>query len=473
LQQFDVWRPRHAQPARRRALAALLGAGACCCALAGGAQAAKLDVTALDSYVDYLPAPQFAVDARGGAILTWVALAPYATGSSERIVWASVRRPGRRFAHRRPISDPRHAARSYGLAAGSRGHAAIVWEPDTLPGSELLVRRRAPGGDFGRQVAILGSRGGSEPAAAIDARGRLLVAWLRPSSENRCGMVVMASVAAAGRSFGAARTLSESCAHAQLLRAALAHTGNGAVAWRSAGVRGPLSDSHVVVNPYAGGHFTSPVTASTSPRIGFTLDLAAGGRRAIAVWRDRGALPSTEIRGRLLTATIDADQVGPPTVVAATTERMLDGVDAAMNRHDAAIVGWEQAPKISFEDRRTRGFAALRLAAFAPFGAPEVVVDHRESDAGDLDLTLAIDRAGRAIANYEGSFIERRPLAGGWRRRVHLRRHERFDEGQDGGSYGFSGAVGVSDDGDALAGWLLGTDDANYVRAAAIPRSLG
>jgi len=245
------------------------------------------------------------------------------------------------------------------------------------------------------------------------------------------------------------------------------------VAWRSAGVRGPLSDSHVVVSPYAAGRFGPPRAVSTAPRIGFTLDLAAGGRRALAVWRDRGSLPSTDVRGRVLTAAIDGELVGPPVVVASTTERLLDDVDGVMNAHDAAIVGWEQAPKISFEDRDTRGFAAIRPAASAPFGPPEVVVTDRESTGGDLDLAVALDRAGRAIAMYAGSYLERRSPAGGWSRRIHLRRRESFDAGPDGGSFGTSGAIGSSDDGRAVAAWLVKTDEATYVRAAALPPPAG
>ena len=465
--------------ATSRAGASLIAAAIGASAPYSGAQAAGPHVTAIAGYVESVPAPRSAVDANGGAVVTWTQSTYVGEGTSSRsanTVFAAIRPAGGRVGPALRISDPWLGMRSYALAVGSRGSGAIIWQSDTVRTGQLFVHRLQPGhGRFGRQVAVPGSRGASEPAAAIDARGRLMVAWLRASNRDRCGMAVYAGVASPDGRFGRARRVSGTCAHAGLVRAALARNGDGAVAWRSAGVRGPLSDSHVVIAAYAAGRFTAARTVSTVPRIGFTLDLAAGGRRALAVWRDRGTGPETGVRGRVVTSAIDGERVGPPVVVHATPERMLDDVDAAMNAHDVAIVCWEQAPKVSFEARDTRGLASIRPSALVPFGSAEVVVTDRESSGGDLDLRVALDRAGRAIAIYSGTYVERRPAGGTWSRRLRLRRDEPFDRGPDGGSFGAQGEIGLSDGGEAVASWLLGTDDAWYVRAGviALDRSRG
>ena len=439
------------------ALAAAAGIGAI------GAQAATPPVVRLADYVD--SEPLLGVDARAGAVVSWIQDAPLAGGKSDgqtKAIMAAERRAGGDFAKPRRISSAEGGVRTYALAVGARGDSAITWQPDRA-GAELLVNRRSPGGHFAAPLALPGSTGGREPAAAIDARGRLLVAWLRASRRDRCGMVVMASVAPRGGPFKPARRISGSCAHAMLLRAALARGGDGAVAWRSAGARSAVSRSAIAVSAFTGGRFRAPRTASAVGNVGGTLALAAGGRRVLAVWRDHAAI-GQPARNRVLASSIDGARIGAPQQLLSTPDALLRDVDAAMNVHDAAIVAWQRSDDgMSVFDASAQPETAIRPSGQTPFGAPEkigVLFDTAEA----LGITgVALDGAGRALAGYD-NVVTSHPPAGLWRAPRSLVHRA------DGGKYGGPIEVGLGDAGEGVAAWQLYSDDGNYyVRAAVIP----
>ncbi|MDX6679583.1 MAG: hypothetical protein QOE31_3635 [Solirubrobacteraceae bacterium] len=412
-------------------------------------------------------APQLGVDARGNAIAAWQADAAKTRGDpyeQTNAVFVSLRRAGGRFAKPRPVTRLDLAVATYALDVGASGDGAIAWQAAGA-GGQVYVQRRRRGGGFGPAAALARSRGGREPAAAIDARGRLLVAWLAPSRRERCGMVVMATVAPRKGRFRAPKRLSDDCAHAGYLRAALARDGDGAVAWRSAGARSAISRSTIRIATFAGGRFHAQRAASAVGNVGETLALAAGGQRTLAVWRDKG-----DTANRVLAAAIGGDRIAAPVVVAATREVLLSDVQVALSPRDAAIVGWQRAPRgSSIWDSFATGEVAMRAAADGSFGAPDVLVEGIET-ASSYGLTgLAIDAAGRALAGY-GDVVRRRPLAGPWGREIAL--HHRADYSDpDWPPSGDEISVALSDSGEGVALWDLEGPDggSDYMRAAVIP----
>src|SRR5215207_7285503 len=90
------------------ALAAAAGVGEI------AAQAATPAVVRLADYVD--SEPLLGVDARAGAVVSWIEDAPLAGGSaheSARTVMAATRRAGSDFARPRRISSPNDGVRTY------------------------------------------------------------------------------------------------------------------------------------------------------------------------------------------------------------------------------------------------------------------------------------------------------------------------------------------------------------------------
>jgi len=276
-------------------------------------------------------------------------------------------------------------------------------------------------------------------------------------------MVVMASVAPRGGPFRPARRISGPCAHAALLRAALARDGDGAVAWRSAGARSAVSRSVIAVSAFAGGRFRAARSASAVGNVGETLALTAGGRRVLAVWRDHAAI-GQPARNRVLASSIDGARIGAPLALQSTPDALLRDVDAAMNVHDAAIVAWQRSNDgSSVYDASAQGETAIRRSGQVPFGAPEKVGVLFDT-ASELGVTgVALDAAGRALAGYD-DVVTSRPPAGPWRAPRSL--VHRADRDRDGGPI----EVGLGDSGEGVAAWQLYSDDGNYyVRAAVIP----
>jgi hypothetical protein len=411
--------------------------------------------------------PQLGVDARGNAIAAWLGDAAKVRGQpfeQTSAVFVSMRRAGGAFAKPRPATRLDLAVATYALDVGASGDGAIAWLT-AGPGGLIYVQRRRSGGGFGPAAALARSRGGREPVAAIDARGRLLVAWLAPARRARCGMVVLATVAPRNGPFRAPKRLSDGCAHAGYLRAALARDGDGAVAWRAVGPRSAISRSTIRIATFAGGHFRAQRTASAVGNVGEALALAAGAHRTLAVWRDKG-----DAANRVLAAAIDGDRIAAPVVVAATRDVLLSDVQVSLSPRDAAVVGWQRAPRgSSIWDAFATGEVAVRASADGPFGAPDVLVEGIES-ASSYGLTgLAIDATGGALAGYF-DVVRRRPLSGPWGREIALRHRGDYSD-PDWPPSGDEISVGLSDGGEGVALWELeGADGgADYMRAAVIP----
>jgi hypothetical protein len=435
------------------------------------APAAAPRTFAIKEYVDGEPA--LGVDARGGAVTTFGAFAQLAGGKPNEMVesvFASVRRPRGGFAKPVRIARADRAVREHALAVGAGGDAAVLWRSDR-PGEPLYVntmRRDAP---FGAAVSIPGSRGGQQPAIAIDARGRLLATWLAPGSPTRCGMEVHAVIVSPGGTFAHPRRLSTSCAHAGYVRAALARDGDGVVAWRFAGPRSATSRSSIQVSTYSNRRFHAARTASTAIGVAETLALAAGRHRAVVAWRDHGP-PGQPRANRVLEASIDGTQISRPVVLETTPNTLVQDVIASMSSRDGAIVAWQRADDgSSVWDAFARGVIAIRPSSGAPFGVSDAVGESVEA-ASDPGLTaVALDPSGTALAGY-GSFVRRHPAAGPWGKAVQLRyRREDRDPANPAGT---AIKLGVSDRGEAIAAWIVqyaDGDGSSFLRAAVIPAS--
>jgi hypothetical protein len=278
-------------------------------------------------------------------------------------------------------------------------------------------------------------------------------------------MVVMATMAPRASPFRDPKRLTGACGHAGWLQAALARAGDGAVAWRSSGRRSAVSHSTIQVAAFAAGHFRPARAASAVGNVGETFALAAGGRRALAVWRDKGAAGN-----RVVASSISAGRVAPPVVVVSTQQTLLSYVEAAMSPRDGAIVGWQQAPRgSSVWEAFAVGAVAVRPAPEDAFGPPEVITEEFET-ASQAGLTgLALDAAGGALAGWD-DVVRRRPPAGPWGTPVALHHRADFSDPEWPPS-GDDISVGLSDAGEGVAVWdLEGADGgSDYMRAAVIP----
>lgn len=439
------------------------------------AQAASPTVYRLADYVD--SDPLLGVDARGNAVTTFLQTAELYGGKPHEqtsAIFASLRRAGHGFDKPTRISRRDRGVRSDALAVGASGDGAIVWQSDRSS-EPLYVNRRRAGKAFAATAALGGSRGATQPAAAIDARGRLLVAWLEPASQTGCGMVVMASTAPRGGAFKRPRRLSGPCAHAGFPRVALARDGTGAVAWRSAGPRsaGPrsaVSVSSIQVSTYAGGRFRSPRAVSTAANIGLTLQLVAGGHGALAVWRDHAPIGSPAAN-RVLAASIDGDAIAPPVELLSSQRALLRDVYASMNVADAAIVAWQRSDDSSSSvwDAFGHGEVTIRPSADGAFSPPVALGDSFEV-ASSYGLTgVALDAAGTVLAGVEDVVFRRSP-AGAWGKPLWLRHPKDYTD-PEWPPAGSAMSLGLSDAGEGVAVWALeGADGGStFIRAAVIP----
>ncbi|MEY2516091.1 MAG: hypothetical protein QOJ89_3449 [bacterium] len=374
------------------------------CALPPSAAAAGATTQTLDDLGDssFEEGRALGVDARGGAVAAWM------RWPDEDAIFVSIRRPGQPFGARTKLITGSAPPNGLTLAVGARGDGAIVWHdagPNPVianPNSVLRVNRRLPGKGFGSPIVLPQTRGIEQSAAAIDGRGRLVIAWRARSGRAGCGRVVMAITAPRNAPFGSPRQLSGDCPNADDLRVAVGRGGAGAVAWRAKVAGGQI----VEVSMLRDGHFAAARTASPGRvQAGGGVALAAGGNHALLAWRDHPTPGSTS--GRVLAASIDAGEIHPPLPVSASAA-IRDHVGAAMNERGAAIIGWLQGPPTG-ETFIGPSRVALRPSASTPFGPGETVSESVEFGAP----LLALDGAAGAFALSDSAL--QRHASGIWK----------------------------------------------------------
>jgi hypothetical protein len=382
------------------ATAAALAAPAAGAPAAQSPPAAPVAATTLDP--DAFGGPQLGAGADGAAVVAWVGqehLKRAGHDVSLTAIFAAARPAGGGFGAQRLISTHGvDASRAFALAVGRGGDAAVVWRPQ---GSRLSLRvsRRLPRRAFGVPAVIPGSRGGHQVAAAIDAHGRLLVAWLAPSGRKGCGSVVLAIVAPRGGRFGTARRVSGACPNAALVRAALAPSGAGAVAWRAGRNAGYTRSTYAIeAAGFSGGRFAAAKRVSTGPAAGSALTVAGDGDGALVVWRDQASVTRAGALGRVLAAAVAGTRIGSPSPVS-VNDRIAGPIDVATNAGGAAIVTWEQGrpgSKISV-------WSALRDRSGGAFGAPEQAAPCGATDASRTGPHAALDGAGGAVVAFQAA----------------------------------------------------------------------
>jgi hypothetical protein len=325
----------------------------------------------------------------------------------------------------------------------------------------LLVARGRSAQRVGTPDEIRPARGrvDSSPAAAIDARGTLLVAWLRSSGRSGCGRVVMAGTARRDGPLGAIHRLSGPCAKADQPQVALARNGVGAVTWRAASRGDPEAPRYSLhASVVTHGSPGRERVVSRQPIWFGPAALATGGTQVLLAWREkRRTTRAGEARGRVLTATIRAGTVGR-TVAASRSDRIQGDIYAAMNRANDAIVSWVQTgPGADSGDR-----VALRRAGRSAFGAPEPIGACAQatwqsgSGRGHLDTAarVALDQRAAAIATLRDTCdpniavsATRRPVGGAWLPPIGLGMAGARDEQQ-------LASLAADDAGEGIATWL-------------------
>jgi hypothetical protein len=410
--------------------------------------------------------PQLGVAADGAAVVAW----PTFRGSYTSSIVVSARPAGGAFGAGRKLSTGEAQVPSgdvevpsgFALAVGARDDTAVVWRQYVaMRGYPLLVARGRSARRLGTPVEIRPAHGrvDSSPAAAIDARGTLLVAWLRSSGRRGCGRVVMASTARRDGRLSAIRRVSGPCAKADQPQVALARNGLGAITWRAVSGGDPEAPRYSLhVRVVTNGSPGRERVVSPRPIWFGPAALAAGATDVLVAWREkRRTTRAGEARGRVLTATVRAGTIGP-TVAASRSDQIQGDIYAAMNRANDAIVSWVQiGPGADSGDR-----VALRDAGRVAFGAPEPIGACAQatwqsgSGRGHLDTAarVALDQRGAAIATLRdtcdaniGVSATRRPVGGVWLPPIGLGMPGARDEQQ-------LASLAADDAGEGVATWL-------------------
>jgi hypothetical protein len=217
------------------------------------------------------------------------------TGDASRVRTVYVRRAGTtsfRVALRIAVSS---RARGATVAVGPKGDVLVVWEDD----HEVFARHIGPTGHAGA-VHRIGDGVQSQLQAAIDARGRLEVAWKTQrvsEGESDTPAIVRFATAAPGHGFGPQRTVETVGASgtgrfvgAPGVRLIAETDGSTLLAWTG------FDASHFVVRAteVVGGHRGTPQTLSPAGEDAVLGDAATGADgAAVVAWRSgvQGADP--------------------------------------------------------------------------------------------------------------------------------------------------------------------------------------
>lgn len=191
-------------------------------------------------------APQVAFDAAGGAVATWIKLAPpikveflrsarpKARHLEDEVV-AATRAPGGEFGHPQTVSDPRFSSDEASLSVNSTGQAALAWVLNTSGDKHFRIGAafRQPGRPFGPPRFLTpDGRDSFGASIALDEQGRAVVVWAMPGAhpnmETETDRVVGA-VRPPGGPLGKPVKLSDR--HTDFPATATAPDGRAAVMW--------------------------------------------------------------------------------------------------------------------------------------------------------------------------------------------------------------------------------------------------
>jgi hypothetical protein len=313
-------------------------------------------------------------------------------------VLVSTAKRGGRFS--KPIALPPSSAIAR-VASGSGGQTAVVTR-NQADGLQLFYRPR-PGASFGPADNIAGPTALAIVSTAVDAQGRVLVAWTESAPNQRVRFHVTVTDEAGHPTEDTAlsdpnRDLSHGDA-----AAAMNDQGDVAAAWEEAAPgsqSAPAGSPHIYasVRP-AGGHFApaqqvTPVGRQAAPVVQSAIAVGSDGR-AVVVWAD--TTEGTELDQRFMTARLDAsglsdvtrldttspapaDQPTAPVLLSATLAvGAVQRVSPSTGRLDPVVrcTSWTFEPcrgRIAIKDRRSHPLTSSRRIRVGPGSASAFTV---------------------------------------------------------------------------------------------------
>jgi hypothetical protein len=168
---------------------------------------------------------------------------------------------------RRIGGDERRPARAPSLAAGPGRTVYLAWTVGEDPEAAIRVARSIDGGAaFDAPQLVAGGQGaGDAPRLAVDAAGKLHLAWAQRAGPGAPSAIRYA-LAPPGGSFGAARTLSAPYTDGGAAYPALASDGAAGlcVLWENLGADGRAASLGMTVSRDGGRSFSIPATVPGS-----------------------------------------------------------------------------------------------------------------------------------------------------------------------------------------------------------------
>jgi hypothetical protein len=244
------------------------------------------------------------------------------------------------------------------LSVDRGGGAVAAWTRERAGGSDVRVALRSPGRSFGAAQSI-GRGDPSEPAAGIDSRGDVVVAW---SGKKR----VWARIRLAGHRWGAAHAIGVAVTRPGTISAAAGGPGQFIVSWQSATIadeeQGIPATVTVKAAALAGGRWHASLlelarTFLDLGQVPATEVAFAGARGGIVVWEGVSG-SATAIKTAALGP---GGSFSAPALVSAPGRSAWFG-DLAVGSTGAATIAWL--------DPSALPSALEPLASYAPPGQP-------------------------------------------------------------------------------------------------------
>ena len=326
-----------------------------------------------------------------------------ATGARGGRPWVAFGRIGQRLGRRRPLAVPGWSGGSLALAANARGDVAVISIGcGGCARTPLYVFYRPHGGRFGRAERVSGVAyereefGGVAPAVAVNAAGRVLVAWGRRSLGRGAPWPLYARIRHGRRWRGPSQRLGVLHEYGAIT-ARLANDDRAVVAWWT---------QHADAGGAGSGPLAPPTyhasTAGTSGRFGPARQLDAGVRGSdlapgwpsfFPVTPNLHAAIAPSGRARIAWTSADAD--GAVVRVATIADNTLTAVQtlgcgtlAALGTdgHDTAVALWASATELH--------------ASLAEVGQPYAVPEQVEAGPPVVPgiAEVAVDPGTRRIA---------------------------------------------------------------------------
>jgi hypothetical protein len=331
-----------------------------------------------------------ALDAQGNAVAAWTR-----QSGDNRVVQAAVRPAGSSWQPAVDVTGPGRIAPDVELAADPRGDAVLVWAAASRVSSFVYSSARRAGGTWQPPVRVsAGSRRGTMPQVAVDARGNAFAVWDR--WENHVAFVQAAIRPPGGpwrRPVDVARISPNSSQDELLPQVAVNPAGTAVVSWTRTGApTAPgaqrLASVQAAVRPKGRG-WQSPVTLTAGGGRACCSRVAVDARgNAMAVWSrsSAGENSANAVQGA----------VRPPGGRWGKAARLSAAREDAGEAHVAFDPSGNATVLYSVFARE--GYSIVRASARPAGGAWQVPVDVSSDGERAGAPQLAVDGRGTAIA---------------------------------------------------------------------------